>query len=402
MGDMNENVESQFRRMWATRPVRLPRSQSPQSWLFGVCEGIAVRYQVSPLLVRIVVGLSVALGGLGLWFYLAALLVFPRYGVPLSPAEVLLKNERDPRYVHDRKVGVRTLIVGAVLLLAGGAGSGGLTVSGVLGGVVVTGVAWWLLHQRLEVPPAGLITPEEDAEATATPTYDGADLGSLTPADGFTTARATPPSWDPLGAAPFAWDLPEPPDPSSDHSDRTSPGATGGKRRRGAWRRLGGVLLGVLLAVVLAVVAAVALVAGGVLHSENDDSDTGHVRRFTESSVDIGALDRDRKIDATFSDIDVNLAGAAFPGASDPDAPSTVTLSVTGRFSAVRVNIPDSTRGPSYRVRVDCAGVTASDVDCSDADATVVPSVTEDSVSRTLVLRLDATASQIRVGRVGD
>ncbi|MFR4188845.1 MAG: PspC domain-containing protein [Corynebacterium variabile] len=68
--------------MWTTRPVRLPRSQSPNTWFFGVCEGIAVRYQVSPVLVRLVVGLSVTLGSLGLWFYLVALLVMPRYRRP--------------------------------------------------------------------------------------------------------------------------------------------------------------------------------------------------------------------------------------------------------------------------------------------------------------------------------
>ena len=86
--DKTQSFETQARRMWTTRPVRLPRAQSPDTWFFGVCEGIAVRYQVSPTLVRLVVGLSVTLGGLGLWFYLVALLVMPRYGVPLSPAKV--------------------------------------------------------------------------------------------------------------------------------------------------------------------------------------------------------------------------------------------------------------------------------------------------------------------------
>gem|GEM_PF-5032171 len=73
--------------------------------------------------------------------------------------EVLLKNERDPRYTPDREVGTRTLIVGIILLVLGGTGRGGVTLGGVVGGVVVTAVAWWLLHQRLPVPPAGLTTP---------------------------------------------------------------------------------------------------------------------------------------------------------------------------------------------------------------------------------------------------
>ncbi|WP_297004042.1 PspC domain-containing protein [uncultured Corynebacterium sp.] len=373
-----ENLETQARRMWTTRPVRLPRSQSPQTWFFGVCEGIAVRYQVSPVLVRLVVGLSVTLGGLGLWFYLVALLVMPRYGVPLSPVEVLLKNERDPRYTRDRDVGVRTLVVGVILLVLGGVGSGGVTLGGVAGGVVATAVVWWLLHQRLPVPPSGLTTPREDAA-----TYQGVDLGSLTPAEGFTPPRTTPPSWDPLGTAPFAWDLPEPPEP-----------APPAPPRRGPWRRLGGALLGVLLALVLAGAALVAAIGFGVGGVADEDTDTTSTRRFTGSSVVVDSLERDRTVKTLFSDIDVDLGGLRFP-TDRKDA--TVTLE--SRFSGVDILVPEVTDGASYRLRVDCAQVSASDVDCGRLDGTVIRSTGDRDADpeRTLTVEVHSTVSEVRM-----
>lgn len=56
-------------------------------------------------------------------------------------------------------------------------------------------------------------------------------------------ATSTPPSWDPLGAAPFAWDLPEPgPTPPSPQELRS-------RRRRGIVASIGG-LLAVLVAAI--------------------------------------------------------------------------------------------------------------------------------------------------------
>jgi phage shock protein PspC (stress-responsive transcriptional regulator) len=381
--DKTQNFETQARRMWTTRPVRLPRSQSPNTWFFGVCEGIAVRYQVSPTLVRLVVGLSVTLGGLGLWFYLVALLVMPRYGVPLSPAEVLLKNERDPRYTPDREVGVRTLVVGIILLVLGGLGSSGVTLGGVVGGVVVTAVVWWLLHQRLPVPPSGLTTAVASGQDA---TYRGVDLGTLTPAEGFTPPRTTPPSWDPLGTAPFAWDLPEPPEPTPP----TRP-------RRSAWRRLGGVLLGVLLALVLAFVALVAVLGFGGGHVKNEDTDTTSTRRFTGSTVTVQSLEQDRTVKALFADVDVDLRDLDFP--TDREDARVI---VDSRLSSVDVLVPTETDGSSYLLRVDCAEVAASDVDCEQLDGTVIPSGTEDKADgsdpeHTLTVEVQSTLSEVRM-----
>lgn len=380
--DKTQNFETQARRMWTTRPVRLPRSQSPNTWFFGVCEGIAVRYQVSPVLVRLVVGLSVTLGGLGLWFYLVALLVMPRYGVPLSPVEVLLKNERDPRYTPDREVGTRTLIIGIILLVLGGIGRGGVTLGGVVGGVVVTAVAWWLLHQRLPVPPAGLttpVTPEQDA------TYRGVDLGTLTPAEGFTPPRTTPPSWDPLGTAPFAWDLPEPPEPTPP----TRP-------RRSAWRRLGSVVLGVVLALVLAFVALVVALGFGAGNVSNEDTDTMSSRRFTGSTVTVESLDRDHTVKTLFADVDVDLRDLDFP-TDRKDA----RVIIDSRMSSVDVLVPTETDGASYLLQVDCSEVVASRTDCEQFDGTVIPSARDkddkSDPEHTLTVEVQSRMSEVRM-----
>ncbi|WP_066589328.1 PspC domain-containing protein [Corynebacterium provencense] len=430
---MDDNLENQFRRMWDSRPRRLPRDQSPHSWLFGVCEGIAVRYQISPVLVRVVLGLSVFLGGLGLWVYLAALLVFPRYGVPLSPAEILMKNVTDPRYAVDRKVGVRTGLVVVVMLVLGGLGSSGVTLGGVLGGALVTGVVWWLLHQRLPEPPGDLTghgTTEARAGATgsaADPVTAVPDLGSLTPAVGFAPPRTTPPSWDPLGAAPFAWDLPDPQDPGpgtgqSGGTAEADPGGPGSRaagtgttgsrtRRPGPWRRLvRTVLAGVTLVAAAGVVVVVALWAGVGRDSGTADTPDGATmtRSFTGSAVQVPDLDRDRTVEALFSDVVVDLTGVEFPADRD-----RAVLTLDSRFSNVRLEIPESTAGPAYRIRVNCTDVKLSDIDC-DSTATVEVRSTgggrggasagtrpgQDATSpgvRELTLDLRATASELRM-----
>lgn len=296
--------------------------------------------------------------------------------------EVLLKSERDPRYTPDREVGTRTLIVGIILLVLGGTGRGGVTLSGVVGGVVVTAVAWWLLHQRLPVPPARLTTPvttEQDA------TYRGVDLGTLTPAEGFTPPRTTPPSWDPLGTAPFAWDLPDPPEPTPPTRPRPS-----------AWRRLGGVLLGVLLALVLAFVALVAVLGVGGDHVKSEDTDTTSTRRFSGATVTVESLERDRTVKALFADVDLDLRDLDFPTDRE-DARVIIDSSLSG----VDVLVPTEADGPSYLLQVDCSEVAASDVDCEQLDGTVIPSGRDKDDSsdpeHTLTVEVQSRMSEVRM-----
>jgi hypothetical protein len=242
---------------------------------------------------------------------------------------------------------------------------------------------WWLLHQRLPVPPSGLTTAVASGQDA---TYRGVDLGTLTPAEGFTPPRTTPPSWDPLGTAPFAWDLPEPPEPTPP----TRP-------RRSAWRRLGGVLLGVLLALVLAFVALVAVLGFGGGHVKNEDTDTTSTRRFTGSTVTVQSLEQDRTVKALFADVDVDLRDLDFP--TDREGARVI---VDSRLSSVDVVVPTETDGSSYLLRVDCAEVAASDVDCEQLDGTVIPSGTEDKADgsdpeHTLTVEVQSTLSEVRM-----
>jgi phage shock protein PspC (stress-responsive transcriptional regulator) len=85
-------------------------------------------------------------------------------------------------------------------------------------------------------PPAGP-TSEQPASADAAPDPD--DL---------LTDRRTPPAWDPLGAAPFAWDLPEPSPAPGEETD-ADPATTATERRRAPGSAIGRVFLGVALIV---------------------------------------------------------------------------------------------------------------------------------------------------------
>ncbi|MFT3714618.1 MAG: LiaF-related protein [Gordonia sp. (in: high G+C Gram-positive bacteria)] len=102
---------------------------------------------------------------------------------------------------------------------------------GGIAGFVLMLVGWWLLYQRTPTAPEGTAADQRAAmAATTAPVYGPqepvpadqyAENSAEQPAaetvptvaepDHSVPQRPVPPSWDPLGAAPFAWDLPEPP-----------------------------------------------------------------------------------------------------------------------------------------------------------------------------------------------
>lgn len=244
-------ASAQLSEIWRTRPYRLPDA-GPGA---GVAAGVAHRYRVDPVLVRVAFVVSTLFGGSGLVLYLAAWLTFPRVGETTSAAESLLGRGRSSES-HTTAV-VLAVVLAIALVSTGpiGAGSGLVSTIAMLGG-------WYLLHRRTPEPPAG-VGPLVDSGAPwpATPPAPGMPLpqqhwpsptptqhwASPTPqqwspytrlperyvpdpqsapaagdapislskdrtdADGTPgPAPAAPPAWDPLGVAPFAWDLPEP------------------------------------------------------------------------------------------------------------------------------------------------------------------------------------------------
>ena len=233
--------------MWETRPLR-----ARQAPIAGVCTGFARRYQVDVALVRAAFIGATVLGGLGFIAYIVGIFVLPKeseyaYGTPVQ-------RSGPPTFV---------LIIAAVLAVTFGSnfssswpGAGLISLALLLAG-------WYALHQRLPVPPPGTAVttrlaaapvgawqppaaqfpwqpvwtpptagpvPSEPAPPSAAPEPAPSEAApsSTAPSDPVNlrkapeagpraqdaTTRATeeihPPRWDPLGAAPFAWDLPEP------------------------------------------------------------------------------------------------------------------------------------------------------------------------------------------------
>ncbi len=188
------------REIWDNRPCRLP-DDGPAG---GVCVGVARRYEIDPLLVRVAFGVATVLGGAGIPVYLACWLFLPAAGDAVSGGEALLgrggasfSSTTGPRTSGPRTSGPRTsmarrtAIVLTVLLAlstVGQIGPGkGVLFSGGVAGLVLLGAGLYLLHQRrphrLQAEPVPAVSLNKSPQ---------------------------PPRWDPLGAAPFAWDLPEP------------------------------------------------------------------------------------------------------------------------------------------------------------------------------------------------
>ncbi|MEU5842932.1 PspC domain-containing protein [Rhodococcus sp. NPDC047139] len=261
------NFQEQVADMWRTRPVRLPK----EGHIGGVCSGIGVRYGIDPVLVRVVFVASALFGGGGLVLYLAAWLLFPRHGDDVSPLESLVGRGSSSDSTTKIVVLLVALAIAAGAIGPVGAGSGG---SGFIGTLLLLGGWWLLYQRRPEPPvlpaPEGspfpgqadfrqpsMVNPyhfmwgahagswhmrpgpetwTEDAttpaptsaESTAESTDPTNDAETTerkpstmpdlrkdtdTPSSGAETRspeQPSPPAWDPLGVAPFAWDLPEP------------------------------------------------------------------------------------------------------------------------------------------------------------------------------------------------
>lgn len=173
------DVGATLREMWHTRPARRRDDRK----VAGVAAAVARRYAIDPTLVRVAFVVA-AFYGVGLLVYLAGWLVLPRADRP------------------EQRHGSARVVIAAVVvaLVAGGPLFGGRP-AGLVGLAVVVGLLYALHRSR--AAQGHRDDPEAPAEVGG-PTDAARSAG----ADG--DEARTPPSWDPLGAAPFAWDLPEP------------------------------------------------------------------------------------------------------------------------------------------------------------------------------------------------
>lgn len=215
------NVQHTVQDFWSTRP----RRRSDDRKIGGVAAAIGRRYAVDPVLVRVAFVVATLFSGTGILLYLLGWLLLPAEGDQASAAESLVGRGRSSMSP------VLMLVLVLLLIPAGGAVFGG-PASGVLALAVGVG-AMFLLHQSRaalgEAPtPSGTVSPAP-AEAT-TQTTSGTEHASDPQVEPSPTDQTAPPAWDPLGAAPFAWDLPEPasepppqPPPAQGHRSKVTP-----------------------------------------------------------------------------------------------------------------------------------------------------------------------------------
>ncbi|WP_415974091.1 PspC domain-containing protein [Rhodococcus sp. 077-4] len=311
----NVTVSDQLHQMWRTRPHRLPQ----RGHVAGVAAGIGYRYDVDPVLIRIAFVVSTLFGGTGIVLYLAAWLVLNRAGDTASSVESLVGrgNSSDST--------TKTVVVAVALVIAlstigpvgvGLGGSGLISLVAMLGGL-------WLLHQRCPEPPPYLRTaefsrtyypptpfssystsPEQWTAAqyrppqfqqerytpyttlpkSYVPTPETPETSTTTDSQTVSLSKSTayaeptdlptvtPPSWDPLGVAPFAWNLPEP--------AGTFPPAAVERKRRSRWTAS---FLGLAL-LAAAVTSAIGAATGG------DWATAGRVGAVALAVVAVGLL----------------------------------------------------------------------------------------------------------------
>lgn len=197
------------RGFWATRPQR----RRDDRMVAGVAAALGRRYGVDPVLLRVAFVVLTVYGGAGVLLYLLGWLLLPQQGDEASPGEALLGRGHSSTPTAGAVV-LAVALIPAFFAIGFGNPSALLGLAAAAGGL-------YLLHRHRggtgEPPPAPGADPSAGSAGplevdTSTP---AAGTAPAPPTPEGTTPRQTPPGWDPLGAAPFAWDLPDPGPPST-------------------------------------------------------------------------------------------------------------------------------------------------------------------------------------------
>ncbi|OFT31623.1 hypothetical protein HMPREF3171_01880 [Corynebacterium sp. HMSC08F01] len=202
-----------LKRMWETRPPRIPQDQGGKAVVGGVCEGIGARYQIDPTLIRVLfVVLSIAFGG-GLFLYLLCWINMPRFGLTRTPATSIATPKEQLTKVEQKERDTGwLLLLGLVIFFPS------VAVASDLRGVLVTfalfALGWYLAYQRQPEAPEGLVVGLE-SQTSKGPVVD---TSHLTVPEGYEHPGQKPPAWDPLGAAPGLWHLPDPVEPAPERA----------------------------------------------------------------------------------------------------------------------------------------------------------------------------------------
>ncbi|MBC3193891.1 PspC domain-containing protein [Pseudonocardia sp. C8] len=356
-----------LRDMWESRPVR-PRDDRK---LAGVAAGVARRYDLDPTLVR--VGFVVAaVTGPGLPLYLAGCAVLPDAGPPGAPPPA--------RTGSTSALSIVLLTLAALLAIPMALSVERLVATAVTVGLLVA------LHltrgsrpgaREAATAPTPAVPWAAPAGAVPLGTPDGAvpaaaPDGALPAPDG--PPRATPPAWDPLGVAPFAWDLPEPgPEPAPPAPPRSA---------------LTPVTLGIAL-VVAGMVGVVVLAAPGVLPAS---AVPGAALAVVGIGLLVGAFRRAGRWLIPFAVLLALLTGmtSLVNGAFGPDG-----WAMRGGFGPIEEAPPTPAQlAPEYR-----RGTGSIDLDLTRLDLTATPGA--DGPVRTLA-EVGAGAITVRVPENAD
>ncbi len=208
-GTSRTGFSEQLHHLWRTRPMRLPR-QSPVA---GVASGFGRRYGVDPVLIRVAFVVSTIFGGAGIVLYLAAWLLLPPAGDPVSPAEGLVNRGHSSQSSTKTIVLIVALAIAVTTMGPVGVGLGG---SGVVSFALMI-AGWWLLYMRQPEPPVDDVYPPVSEGGIAATGYPGASFPGGSPWSG------TQP-WNGSQYGPFTT-LPDHYQPDPVASDRVSSAA---------------------------------------------------------------------------------------------------------------------------------------------------------------------------------
>ena len=183
---------------WANRPRR------PQGGriVAGVAAGIGRRYGIDPIIIRITLVVTTFFGGAGLLFYLLGWLLLPAERDEVSAVEALVGRGRSAT------PGPLTILLIILLFPAFTwfTHDGDFSTYVVAAGLVL---GLFLLHRGRADHQYAVRPTADPSQMTTTGEPMTDQTRWMGPGDQQPTAQQ-PPAWDPLGAAPFAWDLPEP------------------------------------------------------------------------------------------------------------------------------------------------------------------------------------------------
>jgi phage shock protein PspC (stress-responsive transcriptional regulator) len=203
-------VEETLKDFWATRPRRPRKGRK----IAGVAAGIGNRYGIDPVVIRVAFVVATFYGGAGALFYVLGWLFLPEQDDEAAPFEAMVTHKRSSTGAAFTVLLCLCLIPVFWLFFDNEFG-------GFAGAALVIGALFLLHRSRGQynrpapvVPPP--YEPPADYQPFTAPSAPGASAAAAAepPVAPQPEVPAGPPAWDPLGAAPFAWDLPEPSEPA--------------------------------------------------------------------------------------------------------------------------------------------------------------------------------------------